>query len=119
MDSKGQLFGYFKREGLKELVSFAQADRAIGWGCERMGLKPSSLCFYTKSPDSNKPLWYFLRLGKSEFWIFILIFAGCFHPYSDCKGQMGAFFGYSFFSPLKCKEEALFVSIKVFMILRT
>lgn len=103
MHSKGERFGYFKREGIKELDSLAQADRATGWGCGRMELNPNSLCFYTKSPDSNKLLWYFLRLGKSEFWsspynrILILILADCFHPHPDRKGQMGVFFGFLFF----------------------
>lgn len=114
MHSKGERFGHFKREGIKELDSLAQADRATGWGCERMELKPNSLCFYTKAPDSNKLLWYFLRLGKSEFWsspynrILILILADCFHPHPDHKGQMGVFFRFLSFFFLKWKEEALF-----------
>lgn len=57
MSSKQELLGYFKREGVKESVSLAEANRATGQGGD----------FYTKSPDSKKPLWCFPSLGKSGF----------------------------------------------------
>lgn len=97
MNSKQELCGYFKREEIKELVSLTEADWATGWGGEWMGLEPNSLCFYTKSSDSNKPLWYFLRLGKPGFWSSqyntILILAACFHPHPDRKGGTNVVFG--------------------------
>lgn len=67
MNSKQELLGYFKREGIKEPVSLAEANRATGQGGAWMGVESNSLCFYTNWPNSKKPLWYFPRLGRSGF----------------------------------------------------